>query len=436
MTKRVGDYELGAILGQGAFGIVRSAINVITKQEFAIKIIDKEKIKREELIESLKKEIHILMIINHPNIVKLIEVLASKTKIYLVLEWIKGGELFDVIRNNKYIQEPQMRKYFRQIIRAIRYCQSKSIAHRDLKPENILICNQTDQIKVNDFGLSSLFQDPSNLNNELYTTCGTVHYLAPEVIQSSGYDGHKADIWSLGVILYFSCAGYLPFEDDNVAILLDNIITAQYFPFPKYFSTELKDLLSKLLVTHPNKRITIDNIIQHSWFQTDISKEEQQWFLQDEFPTQPQEFSHHQLTVSTTILKSNLLENPSYIRQMKGLELISFLTGKVVSQLPNPKNQSNSESCLTIKGQPEYIIKNVMEYFLVKKPISIKQIQTKDTLKIIIIFRFKSEIKISLEILWLINDKFLLNLQLLEGSSDIYNVFLKQTVFELSNLKC
>lgn len=161
---------------------MRSAVNLITKEEFAIKIIDKDKVKKEDLIDSLKREIQILMMIDHPNIVRLIEVLASKTKIYLVLEWVKGGELFDFIRKNQCIPEALMRKFFRQIVRAISYCQSKQIAHRDLKPENILICGQNELVKVNDFGLSSLYQDSSYMNNQLYTTCGTVHYLAPEVI--------------------------------------------------------------------------------------------------------------------------------------------------------------------------------------------------------------------------------------------------------------
>lgn len=119
--------------------------------------------------------------IDHPNIVKLVEVLASKTKIYLVLEWVKGGELFDMIRTMHYLPEEKMRVYFRQIVRALLYCQAKSIAHRDLKPENILVTSQN-IIKISDFGLSSLYKDPSNFNNKLYTTCGTINYLAPEVI--------------------------------------------------------------------------------------------------------------------------------------------------------------------------------------------------------------------------------------------------------------
>lgn len=154
-----------------------------------------------------------------------------------------------------------MRKLFIQIVRALTYCESKNIAHRDLKPENILLCPDG-TIKVSDFGLSSLYKDPSNITNLLLTTCGTINYLAPEVIQNSGYDGHIADIWSLGVILFFACSGSnikscqclsldiifflfeaLPFEDDNIARLLDKIVTANY-EMPKTFSNALKGELS------------------------------------------------------------------------------------------------------------------------------------------------------------------------------------------------
>lgn len=180
-----------------------------------MKIIDKEKIKKEDLIQNLKAEISILMMISHPNIVKLIEVLASKTKIYLVLEFISGGELFDIIKKNGNIEEKVMRGYFRQILKAIDYCKGKNIAHRDIKPENILV-TVDGTMKVSDFGLSSLYKDPQNLTKLLHTTCGTINYLAPEVIQNVGYDGHKADVWSLGVLLFVCISGctnyYLQFS--------------------------------------------------------------------------------------------------------------------------------------------------------------------------------------------------------------------------------
>lgn len=184
---------------------VREAVNVKTKETVAMKSLDKEKIKKESLIDNLKQEISILMMIDHPNVVQLHEVLASKTKIYLVLEYVKGGELWDYIRKKSKLQEEEARFFFRQIIRTLNYCKTKNVAHRDIKPENILIDGL--KIKISDFGLSALHKDPGTLTQVLHTTCGTINYLAPEVINNKGYDGFKADIWSTGVLLFFCLAG-------------------------------------------------------------------------------------------------------------------------------------------------------------------------------------------------------------------------------------
>eukprot|EP01017_Pseudomicrothorax_dubius_P046165 TRINITY_DN8097_c0_g1_i1.p1 TRINITY_DN8097_c0_g1~~TRINITY_DN8097_c0_g1_i1.p1 ORF type:complete len:469 (+),score=73.86 TRINITY_DN8097_c0_g1_i1:317-1723(+) len=212
------------------------------------------------------------MMIKHPNVVRLMEVLASKTKIYLVLEYISSGELYDRIQEKEKLDEDTMRRYFRQIISAIDYCKSKNIAHRDLKPENILVCTDG-TIKVSDFGLSSLYKDPTNITNMLLTTCGTINYIAPEVIQNTGYDGHLADVWSLGVILFYGCSGYLPFEDDNIARLLDRIVTARY-EFPKHVSKSFKDLVSGVLNPNPKKRLNLQDIMMHPWFNQGISEKE------------------------------------------------------------------------------------------------------------------------------------------------------------------
>ena len=155
MTKKVGIYEMGETLGQGAFGLVKHAYNAETGEEVAIKILDKEKIKQEDLGESIKKEVTLMKMIKHPNIVRLIEVLASNSKIYLVLEVIKGGDLFDVIKDSKGLSEEVTRKHFWQIIQGVEYCHLRGISHRDLKPENILI-DEEGVIKISDFGLSSL----------------------------------------------------------------------------------------------------------------------------------------------------------------------------------------------------------------------------------------------------------------------------------------
>lgn len=137
MKKKVGEYEIGEILGEGSFGVVKRAVHSKTKEIVAIKIIDKEKVKKDSMIENLKKEVSILMVVDHPNIVNLKEVLASKTKIYLVLEYVSGGELWGIIREKTKLHEDESRKYFRQIVRALGHCKSKTIAHRDIKPENM-----------------------------------------------------------------------------------------------------------------------------------------------------------------------------------------------------------------------------------------------------------------------------------------------------------
>lgn len=172
----------------------------------AIKIIDKATVKRESMIGNLKREVGILMVVDHPHIVKLKEVMMSNSKIYLVLEFVAGGELYDLIHSRGKLDEEISRKYFVQLIRALAYCKSKTIAHRDIKPENLLI-DSDGNLKVSDFGLSTLFKDPMNLNHDMHTPCGTANYLAPEVIQNPGYDGHIADIWSTGVLLYVCVAG-------------------------------------------------------------------------------------------------------------------------------------------------------------------------------------------------------------------------------------
>jgi 5'-AMP-activated protein kinase catalytic alpha subunit len=280
MSKKVGVYEIGKLLGEGSFGSVRMAVNTKNKEIVAMKIIEKEKIKKQELLGNLKKEIEFLMMIEHPNVVKLIEVLASKSKIYLVLEYVSQGELWEKIRKIGRFEEDYARQIFRQIIRALDYCKTKKIAHRDLKPENILL-DSSGNVKISDFGLSSLYKDNSNFTNYLHTTCGTVHYLAPEVIQNMGYDGHLADIWSCGVILFFMLAGYQPFDDPNVSKLLEKIVSANY-EFPKSFGKSVKDLLTGIFNNNPTKRYDTEKIKSHPWFLEKITPLEVRGFQEDQ----------------------------------------------------------------------------------------------------------------------------------------------------------
>ncbi|XP_050286810.1 CBL-interacting serine/threonine-protein kinase 5-like [Quercus robur] len=263
-----GKYEMGRVLGQGTFAKVYYGKNLISNESVAIKVINKDHIKREGLMEQIKREISIMRLVRHPNIVELEEVMATKGKIYFVMEYVKGGELFAKVAKGK-LKEDLARKYFQQLVSAVDFCHSRGVSHRDLKPENLLLDDNKD-LKVSDFGLSAL---PEQLWNDglLHTRCGTPAYVAPEVLGKKGYDGAKADIWSCGVILFVLLAGYLPFQAENVMKMYRKVFKAEY-DFPQWFSTDAKRLISELLVSDPEKRISIPEIMQNPWFQKGFSK--------------------------------------------------------------------------------------------------------------------------------------------------------------------
>ncbi|XP_042520197.1 CBL-interacting serine/threonine-protein kinase 23-like [Macadamia integrifolia] len=261
--RRVGKYELGRTLGEGTFAKVKFARNVETGENFAIKILDKEKVLRHKMISQIKREISTMKLIRHPNVIRMYEVMASKTKIYIVLEFVNGGELFDKIAVNGRMKEDDARKYFQQLINAVDYCHSRGVSHRDLKPENLLL-DVNGNLKVSDFGLSALPQQVRE-DGLLHTTCGTPNYVAPEVVNNKGYDGAKADLWSCGVILFVLMAGYLPFEDSNLMTLYKKIFKAE-FSCPPWFSTSAKKLIKRILDPNPVTRITISQVIENEWF--------------------------------------------------------------------------------------------------------------------------------------------------------------------------
>ncbi|KAF2306535.1 hypothetical protein GH714_019199 [Hevea brasiliensis] len=203
--------------------------------------------------------------LHHPHVVKLLEVLATKTKIYFVMEFAKGGELFAKVAKGRF-SEDLSRRYFQQLITAVGYCHARGVFHRDLKPENLLLDENWD-LKVTDFGLSAV-KDQIQSDGLLHTLCGTPAYVAPEILGKKGYDGAKVDVWSCGVILYVLIAGYLPFNDTNLMAMYRKIYRGQ-FKFPKWTSPDLRRFLSRLLDTNPGTRITVDEILQDPWFKKD-----------------------------------------------------------------------------------------------------------------------------------------------------------------------
>ena len=235
-----------------------------------MKILDKEKITKENLEEDVLSEVRSMKIVNHPFIVRLIEVLKTNRKILLLMEYMDGGDLFDAIKSEKtnYMNEDKARVYFQQIISAVNYLHNKNIIHRDLKPENILIDKKNHCIKITDFGLSALIKQKNQILPDI---AGTTDYLAPEVIKKLGYLGQSADIWSCGVILFNCVTGKKPFIGTS-SVMLNNILCGNVeYPSHK-LSKNLIDLLKNILDPNPSTRYNIQQIESHSWFIKDYDK--------------------------------------------------------------------------------------------------------------------------------------------------------------------
>ncbi|KAJ1419231.1 Serine/threonine-protein kinase, active site [Sesbania bispinosa] len=258
-----GKYELIKLLGVGAFAKVYHARDVNTGQSVAVKAVSKRKVQRNGYAAHVMREVSIMRRLRHPHTVKLFEVLATKTKIYFIMEFAAGGELFGVVAAEGRLTEDLSRRYFRQLISAVKYCHSRGVFHRDLKLDNLLVDDNMD-LKVTDFGLGAI-QEQIRSDGMLHTVCGTPAYVAPEILAKKGYDGATVDVWSCGVVLFVLTAGYLPFNDYNITVLYRKIYRGQ-FRFPKWMSHDLKNLLSRLLDTNPETRITLDEVMEDPWF--------------------------------------------------------------------------------------------------------------------------------------------------------------------------
>ena len=262
MVKEVGRYLLYQTLGEGNFSKVKYAVHKDTKLSVAIKILEKEKLVNSNMTSHIKSEISILKMIKHENLIEIKDVFASQSKIFIVLEYIEGGELLDLVIGEKTLTERRACSYFNQLVSGMLYCHEKGICHRDLKPENILVTS-TGVLKISDFGLSTIVDIKHN--HLLDNAVGTPNYIAPEVVRRQQYDGKAADCWSIGVILYVLMAGYFPFEADPLLDLF-TLIRESKVVYPYWFNTDLVDLLKKIFVYDPSKRYTITDIRSHEWF--------------------------------------------------------------------------------------------------------------------------------------------------------------------------
>ncbi|XP_026233935.1 serine/threonine-protein kinase BRSK2-like isoform X5 [Anabas testudineus] len=255
----VGPYRLEKTLGKGQTGLVKLGVHCVTCQKVAIKIVNREKLS-ESVLMKVEREIAILKLIEHPHVLKLHDVYENKKYLYLVLEHVSGGELFDYLVKKGRLTPKEARKFFRQIISALDFCHSHSICHRDLKPENLLL-DEKNNIRIADFGMASLQVGDSLLE----TSCGSPHYACPEVIRGEKYDGRKADAWSCGVILFALLVGALPFDDDNLRNLLEKVKLG-VFHMPHFIPPDCQNLLRGMIEVDPNKRLTLEQIQKHTWY--------------------------------------------------------------------------------------------------------------------------------------------------------------------------
>ena len=200
---------------------MRLGVHKLTQEKVAIKILEKLKIKDVTDVERVAREIHILKLIRHPNVIQLYEIIETPKFLYLIMEYASGGELFDYIVKKKRCTEEEACCFFQQIIAGVSHIHALNIVHRDLKPENLLL-DHHNQIKIVDFGLSNTFNSRVEL---LKTACGSPCYAAPEMISGDPYCGEKVDIWSCGIILYALICGFLPFEDPDTAQLYKKILS-------------------------------------------------------------------------------------------------------------------------------------------------------------------------------------------------------------------
>jgi len=258
---QIGQYILGKNLGIGAFGKVKLATHAITNHKVAVKILNKAKIKQLGMEEKVQREINILHLCTHPHIIRLYEVIDTPTDIFLVNEYVSGGELFDYIVSKGRLSADEARNFFHQIVSGVEYCHFQKIVHRDLKPENLLLDSNLN-IKIADFGLSNLMRD----GDFLRTSCGSPNYAAPEVISGHLYAGPEVDVWSCGVILYALLCGSLPFDDESIPNLFKKIKSGMY-SLPSHLSQLARNLIPRMLEVDPMKRITIPEIRLHPWFQ-------------------------------------------------------------------------------------------------------------------------------------------------------------------------
>ncbi|KAM6972869.1 serine/threonine-protein kinase SIK2 [Aplochiton taeniatus] len=270
---RVGFYDIERTLGKGNFAVVKLARHRITKTEVAIKIIDKTQLDAVNL-EKIYREVQIMKMLDHPHIIKLYQVMETKSMLYLVTEYAKNGEIFDYLAKHGRLSEIEARRKFWQILSAVEYCHDRNIVHRDLKAENLLLDGHM-YIKIADFGFGNFFQP----GEPLATWCGSPPYAAPEVFEGQQYEGPQLDIWSMGVVLYVLVCGALPFDGPTLPILRQRVLEGR-FRIPYFMTEECEHLIRRMLVLDPSKRLLVAQIKEHKWMSMEVPVQRPQLYQQ------------------------------------------------------------------------------------------------------------------------------------------------------------
>lgn len=277
-VKRVGNYEILGVIGRGSFSEVRKAKCLDTGDIVAVKQIGKQVFAEKSLVAQIQREVAILKNVKHRNVVHLVQVLRTTSNIYLIFEFVDGGDLGQLIQKYTRFSDDVSRQYFRQLIAGLAYVHKHGVAHRDLKLENILITS-TGFLKISDFGLARAGAGTKSLGGleshtaDFVTRCGTPNFVAPEVLTEPTYNGFRADVWSCGVILFVMLSGRLPFRAQDIAELYNKIQTCD-FKMSDFISDAAGDLIRRMLVVSPDRRASIHDIVNHPWFRLGISPEE------------------------------------------------------------------------------------------------------------------------------------------------------------------
>uniref|UniRef100_A0A8C7VPK2 non-specific serine/threonine protein kinase n=1 Tax=Oncorhynchus mykiss TaxID=8022 RepID=A0A8C7VPK2_ONCMY len=348
----VGNYRLLKTIGKGNFAKVKLARHILTGREKISYLLN-------FLSFQLFREVRIMKILNHPNIVKLFEVIETEKTLYLVMEYASGGEVFDYLVAHGRMKEKEARAKFRQIVSAVQYCHQKKIVHRDLKAENLLL-DADMNIKIADFGFSNEF----TMGSKLDTFCGSPPYAAPELFQGKKYDGPEVDVWSLGVILYTLVSGSLPFDGQNLKELRERVVRGKY-RIPFYMSTDCENLLKRFLVLNPSKRGTLEQIMKDRWINAGLEENELKPFMEPEQDITDQKridimvemgYTQEEVTESLTRMKYDEITATYLLLGRKSTELeasdsSSSSNLSLAKARPASEHNNNGQSSAHLKTQ-------------------------------------------------------------------------------------